>query len=289
MEEEHELINSYIKYLKYVKEYEEKRVIDLSDVNFFYPTTLLPLLIYIQDNKCRYIKPNDRNIANYFELIKKGEMISNKPSSDIPLILLKENESYPNPILDNLKKWLSNIYPALEYIIGELVDNIYQHSRCESAYIMAQRYDNRGFIEFALIDDGITIKGSLLEGKKIDANQDDSIAIYKALEGYSSKAERGRGYGLSTLTRLITEVLKGEIFLASGKGLMYLTERRGFISDIDRRLKGTLISIRLVLKLVNTMRFDLVSEVDKYINLKQYSILPLSTKNLSDNYANNLN
>lgn len=49
---------------------------------------------------------------------------------------------------------------AYKYVIGELVDNIYEHSEFKYAYVMAQKYGYRQFIELGFLDDGITIPGS---------------------------------------------------------------------------------------------------------------------------------
>ncbi|MEM4324035.1 MAG: ATP-binding protein, partial [Candidatus Nitrosocaldaceae archaeon] len=265
-----ELVDSYIKYLKYVKEYENQGIIDLSSVKFFYPTTILPLSLFIKEHNCKYNEPADPNVAYYIRLINKGSTQYDS-SSYIPIIPLpsskKEFDDSYMLLSKYLNTWLSNISDILTYIIYELVENSYQHSQCTLAYIMAQAYKNRGFVEFVVIDNGITIGGSLRQNKRIDYNVNDSSAIYKALEGYSAKSEPGRGYGLSTSIRLVTEILMGEAMIVSGKGLIYLASKegiddnyrdrdrvnwqkgRGLISEFSKYLKGTLISIRISLDL----------------------------------------
>ncbi|MEM4275779.1 MAG: hypothetical protein QW776_03930 [Candidatus Nitrosocaldus sp.] len=291
-----ELVDSYIKYLKYVNEYENQQDINLSSVKFFYPTTLLPLSIYIKDNNCKYIEPKDSNIANYIKLINKGE-IQHDSKSYMPIIRLpsdeREFDSSYNLLSRYLNKWLSNIpIQFIDYIIYELSDNCYQHSKCTLAYIMAQVYKKRRLVEFVLIDNGITIGGSLRQHKKIDDSVNDKDAIYNALEGYSAKSERGRGYGLRTTIRLVTEVLMGEAMIVSSRGLIYLVcekgmgdsdsakvnwqKRRGFASELDKCLRGTLISIRLPLDLTyNNVNPE--EEIEKVIKLDDYDIQPLVT------------
>ncbi|MEM2857217.1 MAG: ATP-binding protein [Candidatus Nitrosocaldaceae archaeon] len=306
-----ELVGSYIKYLRYVEEYEKQGFIDLSSVRFFYPTTLLPLSLFIKEQNCKYNEPTDTNIAYYIRLINKGET-QHDSKSYIPIISLpsdKKEFDYSYTLLSKyLNNWLSNISDILDYIIYELVDNSYQHSKCTLAYIMAQAYKKRRFVEFVVIDNGITIGGSLRQSKRIDYNVNDSSAIYKALEGYSAKSEPGRGYGLSTSIRLVTEILMGEAMIVSGRGLIYLVcgegmggrgnngdsdsdsdrdsdkvnwqkGRRGLISELGKGLRGTLISIRLQLDL-NYNIINLEEEVEKVIKLNEYNIQWLDTEHI---------
>lgn len=274
-----ELIEAYMKYLYYIIRYNNQGQIDLSDMDFVYPTTLLPLAIFIKDNGIKYKGPVNPEVANYLELMIKGKGQLNKGlSSYIPLISLpqKEEESdiYYKELAGYLGEWLSNIYNVLEYVVYELVNNVYQHSKCTNAYIMAQRYEKRGLVELALIDNGITIAGSLRSSGRINDKVSDSSAICKALEGYSAKPEPGRGYGLSTSIRMITEELQGEVLMVSGKGLVYLTYKEdegiGFISDLATYLKGTLVSLRSRLDLINTI--NIPEAARKVINLTRYNI-----------------
>ena len=275
-----ELISAYNEYLSYIDTYDSKNnIIDLSNAKFFYPTTLLPLIIFIQNKKCGYKEPKDPYVSFYIKRIIDSRDTINTTSqgSYIPPIQLPVKEEYfdPEGIIDNisnyLREWVSRIHNILFYIISELSNNIYQHASCSLAYIMAQRYDRRRFVELSIIDNGITIRGSLSKKIRVDS---DSEAIISALKGYSSKEEKGRGYGLSTSIRNLTEVLNGEVLIVSGTGLLYLHKRRGFRCDnnnLNRRLDGTLISTRVSLH-VNSNNIELSQIYEKHINLSNYNI-----------------
>jgi len=67
-----ELIVSYIQAIYYINNYKND-ILDLSSIKFFYPTTLLPLLHFINDTKCKYIEPNDIDAKQYFNIIIRGQ------------------------------------------------------------------------------------------------------------------------------------------------------------------------------------------------------------------------
>lgn len=207
-----ELVNAYNDYICYLSMYDRQGIIDLTSVRFFYPTTLLPLITFIKKNGCKYKEPADPNASNYLKLaIVEGEYPDklDPARSYIPPISLPHTEKEFNDItteklLGYLHEWFSqfNLHDILFYLISELSNNVYQHSQHSLAYIMAQNYTRRDMVELSIMDDGITIAGSL--GKKIPIGN-DSEAIIRALKGYSSKEEKGRGFGLPTSIRIITE------------------------------------------------------------------------------------
>jgi len=92
------------------------------------------------------------------------------------------------------------------------------------------------------MDNGVTIPSNL---RNIFNTDKDSELIIKAISGCSTKHEKGRGFGLGSSLRILTEELNGEVLLASAKGVIYLHNKSGFISDINIKLQGTLISMRI--------------------------------------------
>jgi hypothetical protein len=108
----------------------------------------------------------------------------------VPFIKLpkisKDYDMESHKIFDSIREWSENIYEPLEFVIDELVGNIYQHANHTNAYILAQYYPMRRFVEVAIIDDGIGIPKSLRDAYNFD-NLNDSELIIKAIEGYSSK------------------------------------------------------------------------------------------------------
>lgn len=54
----------------------------------------------------------------------------------------------------------TNVLIGLKYILGEMVDNITEHSESVRGYIFAQFYPLKGYIDICIADQGITLKGS---------------------------------------------------------------------------------------------------------------------------------
>lgn len=63
------LVSEYIQYVNYKSEFEKTSKIDLSDMQFVFPTTLLPLSGIILKNKDKYIPPKSHKVENYISTI----------------------------------------------------------------------------------------------------------------------------------------------------------------------------------------------------------------------------
>ena len=131
---------------------------------------------------------------------------------------------------------------AFRYLVGELTDNIYQHSMFENALVMAQQYRKMSELHLCIIDDGITIGGSL---RRTGMILDDYQAIVDALQGVSSKKNTERGMGLGTSLKLMTEGYKGRMLVVSGKGAIHFGKGAPVGYNLSEMFKyeGTLISM----------------------------------------------
>jgi hypothetical protein len=134
---------------------------------------------------------------------------------------------------------------VLSYVIGELSDNIYQHSKFSYGLTLGRETLERGYCELAIFDDGITIAGSL-EGSGMSFDE-STEPIVRAINGLSSKDSDERGQGLGSIFRLLIRGLSSELFIASGSGAIFVDPMmRIRFSIIGRnRLGGTLISTRI--------------------------------------------
>ena len=245
-----DMVNNYIMFCNYKNSSKKSKILDLSWSDWLYPTTLLPLGVFIKTNRSiRFQPPYNENVAKYISLVTQDidlTKIDNK--TYIPIINLPDEEEKSEKILKFIYK-LHNKGKGyggelvFKYLINELVDNIYQHSEFKNALVMAQRYEKKGFAEICFFDDGMTINGSFLKKGMIFS---DSDAIIKALNGLSSKS-KDRGYGLSSNLNLFVNGLKGELFIVSGNGAVYYTKKTQKIYRFQDkyRLNGTLISVRI--------------------------------------------
>ena len=124
-----------------------------------------------------------------------------------------------------------------------MIDNIYEHSEFQNAIVMAQRYEQKKFVEICFFDDGIGIPGSF---KKKGITIEDHQTIVKAINGYSTKSEE-RGYGISSNLRIFTEGMDGEVLVVSGLGAVYIGKslQKVYKLQDQHQLTGTMISIRI--------------------------------------------
>ena len=132
---------------------------------------------------------------------------------------------------------------ALQYLINELIDNIYQHSQFSKAYLGVERYDDMFML--CICDDGITIKQSLQKIQPTIA--DGSEAIKKALQGVSSKNEQ-RGWGLSSTVSIARHGYHAEILIVSSDGACWIKDDEQNLFNLDdASYHGTLLEFRMKL------------------------------------------
>jgi len=234
-------------------------VFDLSDLDWIFPTTLLPLGSFLLSSKMRYVPPRDQAVAGYISTMFSADTASGELlKSYVPLVRLPRRNGEEDRVLGLIYRFHDHGRSyggenAFKYLIAEMVDNIYQHSRFSNAFVMAQRYEKKGFVEVAIIDDGITIGGSLRgAGMRVD---DDVDAIARILrEGISAKGSDTRGYGIRSNARMFTDGLKGVVLIVSGSGAVELAftmpegvvrQNNYHLSGGSSSLQGTLVSVRI--------------------------------------------
>ncbi len=246
-----ELMNCYLLFCNYRDAALKSNILDLQWCRWMYPTTLLPLGVFIKKHKTtiEYLPPHDQNVSNYIDLVTGTitfEEVDNK--SYIPFVFLPTDRKKSVSILERIFKLHNNGKEyggenAFKYLISELVDNIYEHSKFTNAIVMAQRYEKKKCVEICFYDDGVSIPGSF-ESKSMLF--EDHEAIVKAINGLSTKSKE-RGYGLSSNIRIFTEGLLGEIFIASRNGAIYIAKNRQKVYKLSDKhtLEGTLVSIKI--------------------------------------------
>ena len=252
-----ELWPEYAAFCRIRQQSKSSGICDLSRERWFYPTKLLALGGFLVSTQTRYMPPEDADVANYVTLMMTRDRVGDSDlKSYIPIVCLPTRREDANKVLRRIHDLHDNGRGlggrnAFAYMIGELVDNIYEHSRFTNAYLMAQKYEKSGFVEVSFYDDGMTIGRSLRE-----AGHDcprDYVAIQKAIAGVSAKKSLERGYGLSSNIKLSTRGLRGRMMIVSGTGALEswlddsgrATTRLYELEETIYMLQGTLISIRI--------------------------------------------
>jgi len=215
------------------------------------------------------IKPKNRSLEGYLDTIFFPQGFRPKLKNNVSEFLWKDfkNKTYLPIIVfpavkneNNLKiqeRLLDSIYDllsrqvkldsvgkgAVAYLINEAVNNICDHARVERGWLFAQYYPAKGYLDICLLDSGISILGSY-QKSNISITK-DTTAIKYALSGRSTKPEKGRGYGVHTSVKLLSQGLKGEFILFSGRALFYKNKNRERLIRIPTGWRGTLVGFRI--------------------------------------------
>src|SRR3989344_8092158 len=159
------------------------------------------------------------------------------------LFLYRKNEEVKEGVEKAFKiikqEFPLRLHNVLFYLIGELTDNISQHSHCLSGVLVLSFDKKSGVGEIVVVDDGVSIPGAF-EKRKIGF-KDDLDSVDMAISGKSTKKEKGRGFGLSSSRRLVEEGLKGDFMVVSGKGVYRI---KGKSSLLSKPFCGTLVYVR---------------------------------------------
>lgn len=141
---------------------------------------------------------------------------------------------------------------SINFVISELVNNIYDHTPFEKkyashGYIYAQLYPIWKKLDITVYDDGLSIPGRF-DKSNVDY-ENDCHAIEKALTQFTTIKNRQseRGNGLGSCMKLI-KANKGSALIVSRKGCLEVDEKRKKYHyhnlNNEKLFKGTLITLR---------------------------------------------
>ena len=262
-----DILEEYFKFCKVRNSALKSKVVNLSQYNWMYPTFITPLWGLLTNNDLACKMPRNKKVYNYFYLVLTAGY--SKGATYIPLQYLPKNSNDFKYILSNLQEWCNNGENygganAFNFVLEELMDNIYQHSDFNNACVLAQNYPSKQFAEISIFDDGISIPGCF-ESAGI-SYESDAHAIHQAIKGVSTKHE-DRGRGLNDSIDMYTRGAKAEALIVSRNGIfykkhrepvkLYNTQLMSTTSDITKKgyelldknyvpsLEGTLISLRI--------------------------------------------
>jgi len=243
------LLDWYREFLAVKENFEITNKIDLSKFNFIDPEFLLLIFPYLSDGKNLITGVLNNSLKNYIDFFKQNYNNFDETQNYMPIVSLND---------DNYDKILNNTFKILEtkfdikninvigYIIGELYNNIQEHSKSTNNYVILQHYQNLG-LEISVYDNGIGISGSFKNHSRPFEN--DLNAIEQAISGVSTKNsgidQATSGTGLISIKNIIKRNKEDEFIIISNKGIYHYFNgnKVGYILDKKEGLNGTLISV----------------------------------------------
>lgn len=142
----------------------------------------------------------------------------------------------------------SAVLNAVSVPLGEMLDNIDQHSEFSHAALMAQFYPTKEYVDICLADNGISIPGSY---ERCDIHfTTDAEAVRMAVErGISTKEDvagvKQRGKGLRTIHNIVCNGLFGELLISARNCVMHITRNNSRIVP-NSRWDGTVVAARIL-------------------------------------------
>lgn len=266
------------------KSQDKKMEWDMKTAAFFHPFYLAPLAIYKQTCENSVICKNiPKRIHGYLDLVKFENPLKITEDMDfesmlkpyilksyIPVCkfeLCKSNVDSLQSILQKVickqSKADDRVITPLSYLLGELIDNMNEHSKGKYGYIFSQYLKKEECIDLVVADDGITIFSSYLQACKYlnEINGDEAIALKLATEGKSTKNlpdTENRGYGLSSSKDMLVNGLHGSFFILSGGAF----HRHDSCGRITIKLpgtvywNGTVILMRIPVHIPNNFNYN---------------------------------
>ncbi len=228
--------------------------LDLSEIHWFIPCSMILISNKLKELldkgiNIHYKPPLHKKVKQHMEKIGFPLGGERDGGSYVSIKHFKKDERKKNQVNEQVNDLLDSIEgklpyqfgDSIKYILGELSDNIDEHSEFEYASLMAQYYPNKKIVDIAIFDNGISIP-SLFEKHKIQF-KNDAEAINKAVSGKvtTKKEEQMRGFGLRTCSNLSIEGLGGELHIVSRNEILILkSKKEPILHEIkENPLKGT--------------------------------------------------
>ncbi len=262
--EQPELVSSYAEFVDFRNQALTDGIIDLKNRKWLSSSGVLLLAYLKSEFSCAVISTGRSNAKGYLDQMtqdpmwwtKEIKLILSRGNSYIPFSQLPREETDFKILFAKISDLIRSHKPsggeqAFKYVLGELIDNIYQHSNFENAYVMCQAYQTKGYVELSFIDNGISIPGNF-EKHKIGFEGDwDAISL--AVSGQSTKDDYERGTGLRSSLQIYCEGAEAEAMIVSRNGLYYKKSQETQLYRLEDQQKfpGTLISIRIPMKVDN--------------------------------------
>ena len=244
-------------------------IFDCSDIQFVSPLFIVSLMLYLKScgknveivNISQYLdtvrfkkplKPDEISNQTFLSLMGCQEYKSYIPVISFPASSNRAKDK--DAILTTIESILcsklniaSNVSYGLKYIIGEMVDNISEHSESERGYIFAQYYKTKKYFDLCIADEGIKLYGSFNKaGIEVEDDIEAMKAANKCMSSKNLPDAENRGYGIFTSKKMLITGLGGQYMMMSGSALYLKDNTTDQFLNMPNNLKfdGTIIALR---------------------------------------------
>ena len=228
---------------------------DFSLLTWVNPLLILPIGAHIQETSSTFTSSSA--ISTYLPAIHFPQGVNTvsamqQSKSYIPIGVLQRHsevererlESTFLHLLTNVIKEVPGSRNAIYYPISELTTNIFDHSKANTGWILAQWYPNKKFLDLCIVDRGRGLAATYQEELGLTLTDDD--AIRKALQGVSTKKEKERGYGVRTSKNVVCKALGGSFTLISGSAALLVEQQEEKMVRLPQfNWKGVIIGYRI--------------------------------------------
>ncbi|HTF04429.1 MAG TPA: hypothetical protein VK826_10395 [Bacteroidia bacterium] len=200
------------------------------------------------------VGPDVIGLEEFIRLIQTFESKTYLPITVFPATVSSGSSLVRNKALSALGqviksqlKLSGSVFSAIMYLISELTNNVADHSGTDKGRIMAQYFPSKNYMDVCIADCGKGLLQSYLDSGKFELTSDEE-AIQLALSGKSTKEDAvSRGFGIPTSKRMLTQGLRGKIFIWSGEALYYEDAEKTQILSFRKvsRWQGCFIAMRI--------------------------------------------
>ncbi|MDE7264416.1 MAG: DUF4325 domain-containing protein [Anaeroplasmataceae bacterium] len=201
-------------------------------------------------------------LKNYFEN-NKSELEENIFDKVIAFNSNEDVEFISNQILTQLKDTVTcnhGVLIGLSWCMNEIMDNVLNHSKSISGYIMVQVHKRNKHISISIYDTGIGLKNSLSKSNEYNPSSEVEAIELAIQKGVTCDRVLGQGNGLWGLNQIIC-ANKGFLSIMSGH-----TEAR---YDYLREKKKIIDSIPIINDQYLTTRVDFTINFNNLINVSE--------------------
>ena len=238
--------------------------VSISEIGWVYPISILPLVVYANDNGIKINYAGDNNdVSSYLETICFPSGVTKLDGVDddfLPITKLScdvENpllNDYEDRILRNVSKQFRHSFiNGLKFLTSELQNNVEEHARIENYWIFSQYWERTKTCEICIADAGIGYKESYV-GTEHEVNNHFN-AIENALNGLSSKPVKERGCGLSGIMNMFIKGYKGELVIMSGDCLLYTYNKKSIPYKSKIPWNGAFVGLKFTLKDIDVSKY----------------------------------